>query len=79
MPAQTPYEYSPLQGQQIRLLTLLPGKLSAPIRVQLHTTILNKDYVPAYEALSYTWGSPDGPIDIFFGISRGSDQFLPLN
>ena len=78
MPAQAPYEYSPLQGQQIRLLTLLPGKLNAPIRVRLHNTILTKDYVPAYEALSYTWGSADGPIDLLVNVSRGPDQFLPL-
>ena len=78
MPAQAPYQYSPSQGQYIRLLTLLPGKLNTPIRVRLHTTILTKDDVPAYEALSYTWGSPDGPIDIFFDSLRGSDQFLPV-
>ncbi|KAL9044815.1 MAG: hypothetical protein Q9214_002074 [Letrouitia sp. 1 TL-2023] len=78
MRAHAPYEYSPLQGQQIRLLTLLPGKLNAPIRVRLDTTILAKGHVPVYEALSYTWGSLDCPIDIFFDIPRGSDQFLPV-
>ena len=78
MPAQVTYEYSSLQSQQIRLLTLLPDKLNAPIRVRLHTTILNKNDVPAYEALSYTWGSPDGPINIVVDISRESDQFLPV-
>lgn len=78
MPARAPYKYSPLQGQQIRLLTLLPGKLNSPIRVRLHTTVLRKNDVPAYEALSYTWGLADGPIDLFVDIFRGSDQSLPL-
>ena len=78
MLARASYKYSPLKGQQIRLLTLLPGKLNSRIRVRLHTTILSKDDVPAYEALSYTWGSADGPIDLFVDISRRSDQSLPM-
>ena len=78
MPAQSPYEYSPLQGQQIRLLTLLPGKLNAQIRVRLHNTILTKNYMPAYQALSYTWGSADGAIDLLVNVLRGPDQFLPV-
>ena len=78
MPARAPYKYSPLKGQQIRLLTLLPGKLNSPIRVRLHTTILSKNDVPVYEALSYAWGSADGPINLFVDISTQSDQSLPL-
>ena len=78
MPARAPYKYSPLKGEQIRLLTLLPGKLNSPIRIRLHTTILSKNDVPAYEALSYTWGSADGPIDLFVDISRKSDQSLAM-
>ena len=34
--------------------------------------------MPVYEALSYTWGSADGPIDLFVDVSRRSDQSLPL-
>ena len=34
--------------------------------------------MPAYEALSYTWGSADGSIDLFVDISRRSDQSLPM-
>ncbi|KAF2245508.1 HET-domain-containing protein [Trematosphaeria pertusa] len=48
---------------QIRLLELLPGQGSAPIRTALHTVDLNRS-TGRYEALSYCWGRPGGEIPI---------------
>jgi len=48
-----PYFYSPLDNDQIRILTVLPS--SDPPAIKLETRPL--DDLPAYRALSYTWGS----------------------
>lgn len=65
------YQYLPLDEEagEIRLLYLLPGPFSSPIRVILESTPFPPDAPPDFEALSYTWGSAENPIDIFVGSS----------
>ena len=43
-------------GGKIQLLTLLPGKQGSKMCCELREESL--DELPAYEALSYVWGSP---------------------
>jgi hypothetical protein len=64
-----PYQYLPLDERagEIRLLYLLPGPFSSPIRVALKSTPFSPEAPPQFEALSYTWGSAENPIDIFVG------------
>ncbi|KAF5639350.1 heterokaryon incompatibility (het-6OR allele) [Fusarium sp. NRRL 52700] len=45
-----------LQSHQIRILHLLPGNYSNPLRCVLRTEFL--DAGPSYQALSYVWGDP---------------------
>ncbi|KAL8816680.1 MAG: hypothetical protein Q9223_004347 [Gallowayella weberi] len=52
------FEYTPLEPQQIRILTLQPGIFESEITVNLCPVTLNTNELPIYEALSYTWGSP---------------------
>jgi hypothetical protein len=55
------FAYSQLSKDdlEIRLLELLPGSQNDPIECTLSTTTLqNKS---SFEALSYTWGNPQGP------------------
>lgn len=67
----SPYQYLRLDEEagEIRLLSLLPGPFSSPIRVILESTPFSPDAPPQFEALSYTWGSAENPIDIFIGSS----------
>jgi hypothetical protein len=69
-----PYQYSPLNEEagEIRLLTLHPGPLNSEIYVVLHNETLTKTNTPAFEALSYTWGSMENLHDIRVGPS-GND------
>jgi Heterokaryon incompatibility protein (HET) len=64
-----PCTYLPLNedAQELRLLTILPGTFSSEIRVCLYTTSFTKDSGLEFEALSYTWGSPENPISILIG------------
>jgi hypothetical protein len=66
-----PYKYTPLDDnkQEIRLLVLLPGQFSAEIRVCLEVAKFTDDQTPMFEAVSYTWGSADNPVNIFIGQS----------
>ena len=65
------YQYSPLNehAQEIRLLTLLPRKSSPSLRIILSITSLTDSLVPKFEALSYTWGPPTSPSQIYVGES----------
>jgi hypothetical protein len=65
------YQYLPLNEEagEIRLLYLLPGPFSSPIRVILESTPFSPEASPQFETLSYTWGSAENPIDIFVGSS----------
>ncbi|KAL8727022.1 MAG: hypothetical protein Q9166_006320 [cf. Caloplaca sp. 2 TL-2023] len=58
-------------------MTLLPGTLESNIWVELSHVKLSVDKPPVYEALSYTWGSPD----LLHGVNVGSEhghQVLPI-
>ncbi|KAF9696588.1 hypothetical protein EKO04_005207 [Ascochyta lentis] len=57
------YEHSPLQDRSsIRLITLLPGNFSTPLRCQIAE--FQKHSLTPYEALSYTWGDSEAPESI---------------
>jgi Heterokaryon incompatibility protein (HET) len=66
-----PYVYPPLSpdSNEIRLLTLFPGKFEVETTVGIETVTLTENDWPQYEALSYTWGSLDHPVDICVGTA----------
>ena len=74
------YEYTPLDeaAHEIRLLTLHQGKRRDPIMITLTRTPFTVDNVPAFEALSYTWGSPENPTNIFATDSSGISGTLSV-
>ena len=49
------YQKLPLVGEQIRLLTIRPGRKDDPLRCDL--SLADWDHLLDYEALSYAWGS----------------------
>jgi hypothetical protein len=51
-----------LQGHLIRLVDLKPGAHDAPIIMSLF--IVDLEYAPEYEALSYVWGDPTNRVPI---------------
>ena len=53
--ADLPSIYQPLYHNEIRLITLAPGKWTDPIECSLH--IVSLDDGPTYDALSYVWGN----------------------
>jgi hypothetical protein len=48
---------------------LLPGRASSDIRLCLDPVPFTEDAVPGFEALLYTWGLLDNPVDVFVGAS----------
>jgi len=68
---RTPYKYLPLNeaAQEIRLLTILPGEFSSELQATLHIAAFNKYSSLEFEALSYTWGAAENPVDILIGKS----------
>lgn len=68
-PTRTSYQYAPLDpnAHEIRLLALLPGSFTSKIRVSLAAVPFTEDVDIEFEALLHTWGSRDGPVDIFVG------------
>ncbi|KAH7317593.1 heterokaryon incompatibility protein-domain-containing protein [Rhexocercosporidium sp. MPI-PUGE-AT-0058] len=50
-----PYQYTPLEQGQIRLLQILPGLEANLVFCQLFT--VSFDNIPEYTALSYAWGT----------------------
>jgi len=50
----TTYPGLPLQGNHIRVVRLLPGRWTEPIRCELSNVDIE---VAKYRALSYVWGS----------------------
>jgi hypothetical protein len=54
---------SPLRGREIRLLRILPGESSSPIRCEV--TVVALDGRQTYTALSYAWGNPPAECAIF--------------
>lgn len=73
------YKYSPLDenNQEIRLLTLLPGKWQSAIQLRLEATTFTEDHVPQYEAVSYAWGSTEDPVNVVI-ISNSGQSILPI-
>jgi hypothetical protein len=59
-----PYKYQPLSGEkdEIRLLTVLPGKVDDKVECYLNHFELSA--APPYHALSYTWGSLIDPHEL---------------
>ena len=53
------YVYPTLGASNIRLLTLHPGSVGDKIDAALEIFELSPSDKPDYEALSYTWGTPD--------------------
>ena len=51
--------YSPVDSRNghIRLLDLYPGHFDDSLVVHLHAAPLRDQHIPAYEALSYVWGT----------------------
>jgi len=72
-----PYCYAPLDehAKQIRILTLLPDNSPArhdpEIRISLEIIQLSEENPPEFEALSYTWGSSENPVDIVIETESG--------
>lgn len=73
------YQYEPLDEakKEIRLMTLLSGKIDEPIRVVLTTTPFPANGIspdPVFEALSYVWGPKENSpqIQVESGQSQGS-------
>jgi hypothetical protein len=75
------YEYLPLneEASHIRLLTLLPGKFSSKIHINLQIEQLTAELRPQYEVLSYVWGSTEDPADIFVGESTKHELAVTQN
>ncbi|KAL8833889.1 MAG: hypothetical protein Q9170_004036 [Blastenia crenularia] len=70
------YAYTPLAEHEVRILTLLPGAFEDKIRIKLHSELLNESQRPAFQALSYTWGSASLVHDIV--VDGDPDQTLPI-
>ena len=75
------YSYKPLHGSHaFRLLKLLPRAGDA-LAAELHHADLSAQSRQSYEALSYTWGSPENPRDLYcqgaiLSITRNLDAAL---
>lgn len=63
-------------GKEFRLLSLLPGSFGDQIEVSITTSVLRPlsdegcSYVPTYEALPYTWGPSENPVEIIVQPSK---------
>lgn len=66
-----PYKRLPLQRDHIRIATILPGSEDDAISISLDLVPFSSEQPPDYEALSYTWGSPEDPASIWV-LSSGS-------
>ncbi len=64
--AIAPYKYTPLNKKalEIRLMTLHPGVFRSGVRVSIRNDVLSECQTPAYEALSYAWGSNQKTVNI---------------
>ena len=69
MVQMAPYKYQPLStdGTEMRLISLLPGKLEEKVSVEIETVKLDIDTWPLYEALSYTWGAAEDLVPLRVG------------
>ncbi|KAK0638563.1 heterokaryon incompatibility protein-domain-containing protein, partial [Cercophora newfieldiana] len=53
------YQYTRLEHEHIRMVTLHPGAPTDPLRISINTRYLH--FCPAYTAVSYVWGSSERP------------------
>ncbi|KAK0514932.1 hypothetical protein JMJ35_002311 [Cladonia borealis] len=80
-----PYKYSNLNGDEIRLLHLLPRSASREVRIKIETVTLSADQHPQYEALSYAWGSTKDPsrvvvtVDHTYGFKNRALVSFPIS
>ena len=58
------YEQLDVARKEFRLLNLLPGKPSDPVKCELEVWCCDKNQCRQYEALSYVWGDTPGPSTI---------------
>ena len=59
IPRGPEYEYEPLNGRQIRILRLLPGRGWMRLEAEIETIEVEDGESQSFEALSYVWGSDD--------------------
>jgi hypothetical protein len=79
------YRYLPIDSaaDQIRLVTLLPSPtFDADVQIRLDTGVISDDIIPEYEALSYVWGPPKNPKNIYIdgstiAVTRALAEALP--
>ncbi|KAI0814575.1 heterokaryon incompatibility protein-domain-containing protein [Xylaria sp. FL0064] len=62
------YKTLDFSRQEIRTITLVPGKAPEPVKCELDTVSLLDN--PGFEALSYTWGEPRPTRKIFINGQR---------
>ncbi|KAL8841284.1 MAG: hypothetical protein Q9176_003377 [Flavoplaca citrina] len=69
----TEYSFTPLNEEagEIRLLELLPGPFNAPICITLRITVLSRQNIPKFKALSYAWGNAQDRVRIHVVAGRG--------
>ncbi|KAL9629141.1 MAG: hypothetical protein Q9204_005446 [Flavoplaca sp. TL-2023a] len=67
------YNYTPLNEKagEIRLLELLPGPFNARICITLKITVLSRQNIPKFKALSYAWGNAQDRVRIHVVAGRG--------
>ncbi|KAF7535885.1 hypothetical protein G7054_g5010 [Neopestalotiopsis clavispora] len=67
------YTYAPLtKDNEIRVLELYPGSFDDMLRVQLRHNVLQRHDSLSYDALSYTWGSPQDLVMVEIFDTTGS-------
>ncbi|KAK5692155.1 hypothetical protein LTR97_011329 [Elasticomyces elasticus] len=66
-----PYQPLDASRKEIRVLDLLPGRYKSPIKCRLRTvSIADKENLPFYAALSYTWGSAENRRSITVSVDE---------
>ena len=70
------YKYSNLNGDEIRLLHLLPCSASRDVRIKIETVTLSADQLPQYEALSYAWGSTQDPSQVNVAVVSTYERLI---
>lgn len=64
-----PHRRLPLERDHIRIVTILPGNEDDDVTISLDLVPFSSEQPFDYEALSYTWGSPEDPASISVLIS----------
>ncbi|KAK4454214.1 heterokaryon incompatibility protein-domain-containing protein [Podospora aff. communis PSN243] len=66
----TPYRYTALSADQVRVLAIIPGHPSDPIRCRLDIVSLEEQ--PVYQAASYVWGR--GELSHWVIVEQNGDE-----